>query len=168
MHASGRACRRNGVTVVEFAFVAPVALLLIFAQIVGGLATARYHEVSHLARECARYASTHGGAYRWEGIAEATGVPAVASSSDLSDFLAQRAVMLDPSKIQVDVSWTAPGSLTTRNMPTYVDTDPNLVPPGQSVFQNNVIVTLRYQWFPEVPLIGPLTLTSTSEMPMSY
>ena len=44
------------------------------------------------------------------------------------------------------------------------------MPPGQIVIRNNVIVTLKYDWMPETNFlgIGPITLTSTSEMPMSY
>jgi hypothetical protein len=53
-------------------------------------------------------------------------------------------------------------------MPTYVDMNPDLIPPGQTVISNNVIVTVQYQWIPEVFKIGPFTLKSTSEMPMSY
>ena len=168
MFTSRRARRRRGATVVEFAVVAPVVLLLIFAQIAGGLGVFRYQEVAHLARNCARFASTHGGNYQREGIAQQTGVPAVANSSDLSSLLARSAVLLDPSRIEVSVSWTGPNGVTPVNMPIYDDTDPNLVPPGQFVIQNNVIVTLKYQWFPEIGLIGPITLTSTSVMPMSY
>jgi Flp pilus assembly protein TadG len=168
MLASRHARRRRGATVVEFAVVAPVVLLLMFAQIVGGLGVFRYQELAHLARDCARYACTHGGNYQREGIAQMTGVPAIASSSDLSDFLARNAVLLDPSRIELSVSWTGPNGVTPVNMPTYDDTDPNRVPPGQFVIQNNVIVTLKYQWFPEVGFFGPITLTSTSEMPMSY
>jgi hypothetical protein len=46
--------------------------------------------------------------------------------------------------------------------------NPNLVPPGQSIIQNYVTVTVTYNWMPELYLVGPLTLTSTSKMPMSY
>jgi len=168
MVASRCARRRRGTTVVEFAVVAPVVLLLIFGEIVGGLGIARYQEVAHLARDCARYASTHGGNYQRDGIAEQTGVPAVGSSSDLSSFLARRAALLDPRRITVSVAWTGPSGVTPANMPTYDDTDPNLVPPGQNVVYNRVIVTLSYEWFPEAFLVGPITLTSRSEMPMSY
>jgi Flp pilus assembly protein TadG len=168
MVAFHRVCRRRGAAVVEFAIVAPVVVLIIFGLMVGGLGVARYQEIAHLARECTRYASTHGGNYQREGIDQQTGVPAVASVSDLHSFLAGKAVLLDPSKIQIDLSWTAPSGMTPANIPTYVDTDPNLATPGQVVIQNNVIVTLQYDWFPEAYLVGPITLTSTSEMPMSY
>jgi Flp pilus assembly protein TadG len=168
MLLSHRACRRRGATVVEFAFVAPVALLILFAQIIGGAGVSRYQELAHLARDAARYASTHGGLYQQEGIAQKTGVATVFSANDLKSFLASKAVLLSPDKMEISVSWTAPSTLTPINMPTFVDTNPNLVPPCQTVIQNYVIVTLKYKWFPEAYLTGPITLTSTSEMPMSY
>lgn len=160
--------RRRGAAALEFAVVAPLALFLVFAQIVGGLGVSRYQEVAHLAREGARYAITHGGMYDQEGIARESGVPAVTSSSQLSSYLAGKSTLLDPSRLAVDVAFTAPNNYTPANMPTYVDTDASLVPPGQKTFRNNVIVKVTYQWSPEIFPIGPITLTSTSQMPMSY
>jgi Flp pilus assembly protein TadG len=160
--------RRRGVTVVEFAVIAPVVLFFIFAQIIGGMGIFRYLEVAHLARNCARYASTHGGKYQQDGIAKMTGVAAIASTSDLSNYLAGKTVLLDPKQLQINVAWTAPSTSQTANMPTYTDTNPNLIPPGQITIQNNVIVTVKYQWFPELFLAGPITFSSTSKMPMSY
>jgi Flp pilus assembly protein TadG len=152
----------------EFAVVAPLALFLVFAQIVGSLGVSRYQEVAHLAREGARYASTHGGMYQREGIAEQTGVPAVASSSELRSYLAEKTVLLDPSRLQVDVAWTAPSTYIQVNMPVYVDTDASLTPPAQRAIQNHVTVTITHQWSPELLPIDLVTLTSTSQMPMSY
>jgi Flp pilus assembly protein TadG len=168
MFTRHRSRRRRGATVVEFAIIAPVVLVCIFAQIVGGMGIFRYLEVAHLAREGARYSSTHGGMYRQEGIETQTGIPAITSSSDLRSYLAGKTVLLDPSQLEVSVSWSAPGNYNPANMPTYTDTNPNLIPPGQIVISNNVIVTVKYQWLPEYFKIGPITLTSTSNMPMSY
>ncbi len=172
MPAPDRCRRRRGATAVEFAVVAPVVLLFVFGLIVGGLGVFRYQEVAHLAREGARYASTHGGIYQHDGIAQLTGVPAIASSSDLSTYLATKTALLDPNLLQVSVSWVdSAGVRITHvppNMPTYVDADPNLIPPGQRVVQSNVAVTVTYQWLPEVYSLGPISLSSTSRMPMSY
>ena len=169
MRAFRHARRRRGVAAVEFAVVAPVVLFFIFAQIIGGLGVFRYQEVAHLAREGARYASTHGGTYQQELVVpHLTTVPAVASSSDMRNYLIGRTVLLDADKLQVTAAWTAPSGITPANTPIYVDTDPTLVPPGQKVVQNNVRVTVTYQWLPEMYVVGPITLTSTSEMPMVY
>src|SRR5262245_31479224 len=122
-------CRpRRAAGLVEFAVICPAALLILFGLVVGGLGVFRYQQVAHLAREGARYASTHGGRYQQEGLAQQTGVPAVTTSADLHSYLAGKAVSLDPSKLQVSVSWTAPSGYTPANMPTYVDTNPNLDP----------------------------------------
>jgi Flp pilus assembly protein TadG len=159
--------RRRGAAAIEFAFVAPVVLFIILAQIFGGMCVFRYQEVAHLAREGARYASTHGATYVTEGTAGQTGEPDVDSSEDLRTYLAARTVLLSPSSLQVDVSWTAPGSVVPANQPTYLDPDPNQVPPGQRVIQNYVIVKVSYSLkVPGIP--SALTLTSTSQMPMCY
>jgi len=160
--------RRRGAAVVEFAIVAPVLLFIVFAEIVGGLGISRYQEVAHLARDCARYASTHGGDYFQEGIHQKTGAPSVVSSNELRSFLADRVVLLNLDQLEIDINWTSPTTLSPRNVPVYVDIDQNQNPPAQIAVRNYVIVTLQYKWFPETFFTSPITLTSTSEMPMSY
>jgi Flp pilus assembly protein TadG len=158
--------RRCGVNLVETAIVLPITFFLLMGLVIGATGIFRYQEVAHLAREGARYASTHGGRYQADGIATSTGVPAISASTDLQTYLSGETVMLDPSLLQVTVTWTGAGSVTPANSPTYAD--PNSSPPGENVIQNYVIVTVSYQWLPELYLVGPITLTSTSEMPMSY
>ncbi len=173
--------RRRGATTVEFAVIAPVVLFFLIALFVGGPLIFRYQEVAHLARDGARYASTHGGLYQREGVAALQpDSPAIASSADLSSYLAGRTMLLDPNQLEVSVSWSASGLFSPPNMPSYENTDPSVIPPGQLyVFSNNpmtgtstptnyVTVNVTYQWFPPVRLIGPITLSSTSKMPMSY
>jgi Flp pilus assembly protein TadG len=160
--------RRRGALTVEFAITSGVTFFLILAMIIGGLGVFRYQEVAHLAREGARYASTHGGQYALDGMPTKTGVPAVSSSSDLRNYLMPRSTLLNPDKTQVAVSWSAAGNVTPSNMPTYLDTNPDLVPPGQKSIRNFVTVTVTYQWVPEMFLVGPLNLTSTSTMAMTY
>jgi Flp pilus assembly protein TadG len=159
---------RSGASTVEFAVVSGLIFFLIFALIVGASGIFRYQEVAHLAREGARYASTHGGQYILDGIPAQTGVSAISSNSDLANYLLPKAVLLSSSQLTISVSWSAPPTLSPINMPTYVDTNPNLVPPGQKTIQNYVTVTVTYQWMPELYLFGPITLTSTSVMAMSY
>ena len=89
---------RAGMTAVESAVVFPLTLLMIIGVVVGGLGVFRYQEVSHLAREATRYASTHGGQYQIDGMPAKTGVPAVLSNSDIQAYLSARAVGLDPSR----------------------------------------------------------------------
>jgi Flp pilus assembly protein TadG len=159
---------RNGTTIVEFAVVAPALTLLILAILVGGFGIHRYQEVSHLAREATRYAATHGGQYNLDGMPAKTGVAAVAANSDIKTYVLSKVAALDPNSLTVNISWSAPATIVPNNIPTYVDTNPNLVPPGQSVLQNYVTVTITYQWMPEVFLVGPINLTSTSTVAMCY
>jgi hypothetical protein len=153
---------------VEFAAVCLALLIIVFSLIVGGMGVFRYQEMAHLAREGARFASTHGGQYILDGEPQTTGVSAISSSSDLQAYLSNKVVGLDPSKLTISVSWSAPSTIVPNNIPYYVDTDPNLVPPGQKVIQNYVTVTVNYQWQPEVFPLGPFQLTSTSILPMCY
>jgi len=162
---------RRGAHLLEVAIVSPVVLFLVFGLIVGGMGIPRYQEVSHLAREGARYASTHGGMYHQEGIDTQTGVPAISTVDDpnLVTYVKGQTVLLDPSQMTVNTSWTIPSSYVPSNMPSYEDvTTPNQNPPGQLVIYNNVVVKVSYQWFPEMYLIGPITLTCTCEMPVTY
>jgi len=62
LHRS-RLRRRLGATILECAIVYPITFFLIFGLLVGGMGIFRYQEVAHLARECARFAATHGGLY---------------------------------------------------------------------------------------------------------
>jgi Flp pilus assembly protein TadG len=159
---------RTGATIMEFAVIGPVTFLLILGLIVGGLGVFRYQETSHLAREATRYAATHGGQYQLDGMPAKTGVAAVLTNADISAYVTSKAVALDTNSLTVNISYSAPASITPKNIPTYVDTDPTLVPPGQKSYQNYVTVTVTYQWMPEVLLVGPITLTSTSTVAVSY
>jgi Flp pilus assembly protein TadG len=166
MKRNRRDRQRAGASTVEFAVVCAITLFLIFAMIVGGLGIFRYQEVAHLAREACRYASTHGGQYQKDGIATQTGVPQVISGADLQAYLLPRATALDTNKLTVTANWSPPAKATPINMPTYVDTSNRKV--GEVTIQNYVTVTVSYQWCPELYLVGPITLTSTSTMPVTY
>jgi TadE-like protein len=161
-----RGPRRRGASAVELAFICPVVLFLFFALGFGAMGVFRYQEVAHLARKGARYASTHGGFYHSEGIDTRTGVPSISTSDQMRTYLLPYCTLLDPNSLTVNLSYTA--GLTPVNYPYYSDPDPNLVPPGSRIIRNNVRVTVSYRWMPELYLVGPFTLTSTSEMPMSY
>ena len=69
------------------------------------------------------------------------------------------AVGLDLSNLTYSVTWNTSNSPASYN--------PNSTPPGQPL-GNTVSVTVTYKWTPELFLTGPINLTSTSTMPMSY
>ena len=86
--------RRRGVTIVEVAMTAPVAILLVIGLVVGGLGTFRYQQVASLAREGASYASVHGPKY-----ANRTGKPMATTDEVMSNAILPLAAGLDSSAL---------------------------------------------------------------------
>ena len=166
--------RRAGV-LIETAIVLPIAFLLILGILIGGMAVFRYQEVAHVARLTARYAAVHGGQYAQDNAAAITAgtLPNVNKNYLTQNIAAANALILDSSKLSVSATITThSGSYdwddTTDNnnrMPysTYADSNNNT-----DYVANTVKVTISYQWMPEWFLAGPITLTSTSVVPMSY
>jgi Flp pilus assembly protein TadG len=166
--------RRSGAHLVECALVFPLAFFLVLALVVGGMGVYKYQQVCYLAREAARYASVHGGQYQQEkaaAIASGT-LPNVDKQYIITNVISANATNLEPENTQVSVNinmssgsydWddTAnnanrwPSSAKTIGSTTYNET-------------NTVSITITYTWNPEIYLIGPFTLTSTSVMPMCY
>jgi Flp pilus assembly protein TadG len=142
---------RRGATLVESAFVLSVLFFLLLAVVVGGYGVLRYQQLALLAREGARYAAVHGGQY-----AQETGNLAATADDVYKNAILPAAVDLDPAHLSYTVSWD------TDNMPYHMTDD------YEKPVANTVTVTVRYTWLPEVYLVGPITLTSTSTMTMSY
>jgi Flp pilus assembly protein TadG len=147
---------RRGATAVEAAFVLPVAFMFIIGMVVIGLGIYRYQQVAALAREGARYASVHGTKY-----AAIAGNTAATQASILSNAIVPMAVGLNTSSsyLTCTVTWNTSNSPTSYN--------PNSNPPGEPL-QNTVSVTVTYKWVPEMYIAGPINLTSTSTMPMTF
>ena len=143
--------RRSGATVVEAAFVYPVLFLLVLGLLVGAGGIFRYSQLASLAREGARYASVHGGLYQQE-----TGNPAATPQDVYNNAILPFATNLDLSQLTYSVTWN------TDNMPYHMTAD------YEKPVANTVSVTVVYKWFPEAYFMGPLTLSSTSTVPMSY
>jgi Flp pilus assembly protein TadG len=163
---------RHGATIVECAIVYPITFLLLLAIVIGGMAVFRYQEVAALARSAARYASTHGAQYRRDA-GWATGSPGTSAGSqggmhwysvnptqaegtdtswagDIYDKGARpNLVALDPAKLSCKIGW--PPVINQSDKPDNW--------PG-----SKVTVTVTYQWMPELFLVGPINLTSTSTM----
>jgi hypothetical protein len=142
---------RRGATLVESAFVLPVALFLLLALAVGSMGIFRYQEIATLARDGARYGSTHGYQYRKDA-----GLPMGTASDWSSDIytngILPNVVALDMSQLSYSVSWP-----DVINQPGKPDNWPG----------SQLTVTVTYNWFPEWYLVGPYTLTSTSSMPIT-
>ncbi|HTU93687.1 MAG TPA: TadE family protein [Gemmataceae bacterium] len=143
--------RRRGSLSTEAVIVLPTLLFLIVATVVGGYGIFRYQQIAMLAREGARYATVHGGQYQQE-----TGNPAATPQDIYNNAIVPFAANLDLSLLSYSVAWNA------NDMPYSVNTD------YETPTNNTVTVTVSYKWFPEAYLIGPIVLSSTSTMPMSY
>ena len=143
--------QRRGATAIEFAICCPIVFFLMFATIVGALGVFRYQQTAELAREGARWACVHGGQY-----AEETGNPAATAQDVYTNAIRPSATAMDLSKLSYQVTWDS------SNMP--LDASGGYGTP----VGNTVSVTVTYQWIPEVYLIGPYTLTSTSTAQMVY
>jgi Flp pilus assembly protein TadG len=142
---------REGTTAVECAFILPVTFFLLFGLVIGAMGVFRYQEVAALARQATRYASTHGHQYRKDA-----GLPVGASTDWSADVYANdispNLVSLDPTLLTYQVSWP-----DVVNQPGKPDNWPG----------SQVTVTVSYKWVPELYLVGPLKLTSTSSTPIT-
>jgi Flp pilus assembly protein TadG len=142
---------RSGATAVECAVIFPVTFMLMVGMVIGAAGMFRYQEVAHLARQAARWASTHG-----QNWAKDTGQPAATPQDVYDNVIGPNAYGLDPTKLTYSVTWN-------RSNAVY-HTD---VVNGDIVATfNTVSVTVTYQWVPEAYL-GGITLSSTSVMNMN-
>jgi Flp pilus assembly protein TadG len=150
--------QRRGATVVEFAIVGPVLILLLIGFSVLTMGVFRYQQVAYLARQGGRYASTHGAQYRVDN-----GLPSGDStvwSSDVRDNgVLPWTASIDPEALTTAISWSAGNNKANAANPASGST---------STIDNSVTVTVTYDWLPEGFLSGPIQLTSTVTMPMHY
>jgi Flp pilus assembly protein TadG len=132
--------RRSGIVVLEMAIVLPILCLFFIGTISIGMGIFYYQQVASLAREGARYATVHGAEYAIE-----TGAAAATSDTIRSNAVLPLATGLSSSKLTVTASPSPVGLQGTR-----------------------VQVTVSYQWTPIKYVVGPITLSSTSEMVVAY
>lgn len=181
-----RAGGRPGTTMVESAVVYAALFFIIFGLFVAGTGVFRYQECAHLAREGARWASTHGHQYRSDaGLG--TGSPGgTYQSMDTSPSPGVMWYKVDSNS--TSSTWTGaiynnaiqPGfiALDSNNVTCLIGWPPVTLPDGTvdkingSASPDNwpgskVFVKVSYQWFPEIWLVGPFTLTSTAAMPIT-
>ena len=164
---------RGGTVALESAVVYPVLFFLVLATFVGGMGIFQYQQDAYLAREAARYASTHGGEYQQENDSaiKAGSLPNVTEDYLKKNIIYPQTTWIDQSQLTVTTMFNQPGSYagwdsTANRWPTSLWTDP--VTGIQYSITNTVSVTVSYQWYPLYYLTGPITLQSTSVMPMCY
>ena len=129
-----RRAGERGSTLVEGALCFTVFLMIIFGTIDFGRMVFAYNFISYSAREATRYALAHGTKYP-------------VTASDLTTFVKNEAIGLDPSAITVTPTWSDVSHT-----------------PGTSVQ-----VQVQYAFQPIAPYMptGLLTLSSTSKMLIS-
>ena len=143
--------RRPGTTVLECALVLPVVFFLMLGLGVGASAVFRYQEVATLAREGARYASTHGYQYRKDsGLS--LGTKDEWQKDIIENGIKPKVLMADPTALKVTVYW--PDVINQAGKPDNW--------PG-----SRVDVTVSYEWLPPALWTRPLVLTSSSSMPIT-
>lgn len=158
---------RRGIQAVEAAIVLPVVMMLILGTCSTAMGVYYYQLVATLAREGARYASVHGSQYAQYG-------PPVQASDIYINAIKPMAVGLNLSNLTYQVqfgtavsgSWVWTSWVSSSNSPP-TSYNPNSVPPGEPLHMG-VQVTVTYQWTPDLYITGPINLTSTSVMPMSF
>jgi Flp pilus assembly protein TadG len=164
--------KRGGALTLECAVIYPVLFFVVLATIVGANGIFQYQQVAYLAREAARYASTHGGEYEQENdtAIQAGTLPNVTEDYLKNSVIYPQMVWMDKSNMTVTTMFNQPSGCatwdsTTNRWPSALWTDANGT---QYSVTNTVSVTVTYQWYPILFLSGPITLTSTSVMPMCY
>lgn len=149
--AANAARGRRGTTTVECAIVLPVTLFLMLFLVVGAMGVFRHQEVSTLAREGARYASTHGHQYR-KDTNLSLGTADDWRTDIYNNGIKPKMVDLTESKLAATITWP-----DVINQPGKSDNWPG----------SKVDVTVTYDWIPELFGIGPIQLKSTSSMPIT-
>ena len=162
--------RRRGSHILELALVCPLLILLSIGTVVVGLGVFRYQQMASLAREGSRWASVRGWQYQHDlnpyGL---SGQPMAATPQDVRDYIASQAVLLNtsPDALDVKVSWNTDNkqthTLLNASGTPQVDSSGNVI-----AVSNAVTVRVTYNWIPEALFGGPISLSSTSTIPMSY
>jgi Flp pilus assembly protein TadG len=93
--AASRRARADGASLVEFAIIAPLLLLLIFGVVEFARIIATYTGVYTAAREGARYGSTVGDS--------ADGIPRYLDCDGIEEAAKAKAVMVDPDALTITV-----------------------------------------------------------------
>jgi hypothetical protein len=137
-------------------------LLLLFGLIVGGLGVLRYQQVACQAREAARWASVRGGDCQKDTKSAATTQQQIFDAA-----VAPLAAGMDPSALSIHVQWVDGVSGQTSDWDASSRAPTGKTVDGTAV-SNRLRVTVSYQWSPEVLLFGPITLSSTAEVPLNY
>jgi Flp pilus assembly protein TadG len=152
--------RRRGAHAVEAAIVLPVMLVLLLGLVVGGMGVFRYQQVACLAQEAARWTCVRGGDYQKD-----TDAASPTQNQVLQQAVLPLAVGMDPSQLALKAQWIDQGTNTTLDWDSAPKDVKSLNGAGEYV-TNTLRITITYTWSPGL-FLGPVTLTSVCEVPMS-
>jgi Flp pilus assembly protein TadG len=147
---------------VEVAFIQPVCFLLLFGIFLGGIMIFNFQEVAWLSREASRQTSVHGSQYSLE-----TGNPSPTEAQIRQNYIVPLAATMDPNQLTVSV-FLINGSTGAATAWDSSDKSISVVQSDGTKVANRVRVTVSYVWGPTVMTSGPITLQSTSEVPMAF
>jgi Flp pilus assembly protein TadG len=153
---------RRGALAVEGAIVYSVMFVLLFGLIVGGVAVFRHQQAACLAREAARWASVRGGEWQKD-----TKRACPTEKEIFDEAVLPFAAGMDPDRIELKVEWIDRATGTAHAWDGASKNPVSLTASKERV-ANRVRVRVTYHFTPHVFLAGPLVLTSTSELPMSF
>jgi Flp pilus assembly protein TadG len=154
--------RRRAALAVEAAFVYPVLFLLLLGLVVGGVGVLRYQQAACLAQEAARWASARGADYQKD-----TGNPSPSRQDIVNAAVLPLTAGMDPAALDVRVQWIDGTTGRAYDWDSSSKAVTGTAANGAPV-TNRVRVTVTYRWLPAVAFVGPLSLSSTAELPMSF
>jgi len=154
--------RRQGALTLEAALVIPLMMFVLLAMIIGGVGVLRFQQVACQTREAARFASVHGGDYQLF-----TGAVCPTEQAILEQVVGPMATGMDLGSLALQVQWIDQATGKVYPWDSASRDVLSITPRGEYV-TNTVRVTVSYQWTPNFLGVGPLSLRSTSEVPMAY
>jgi Flp pilus assembly protein TadG len=153
---------RRGATFVEVAFIQPVCFTLLFGILFGGILIFNYQQVAWLSREASRRASVRGDQY-----AQVTGKTSPTQADILQTVVLPLATTMDPSQLTLEV-FLIDGSTGAATSWDSSNKAVSAVQSDGSKVANRVRVRVTYVWGSTIFTGAPITLQSTSEVPMSF
>jgi Flp pilus assembly protein TadG len=154
---------RPAALAVEAAIVYAVVLFLFLALVLGGVSVFRYQQVSCQAREAARWASVRGG--NW---AQETNQASPTTQQILQQAVLPLAAGMDANQLTIQVWWVNQATGTAVPWDSAASKDVQSMTATNASITNTVRVTITYKCSPNLFLAGGLTVTSTSEIPISF
>lgn len=139
--------QERGQTLVEFALILPIFVVVLVGIFDGGRLVFAYNTVSNAAREGGREATVN------------------QTITDIQDRAAQHAIALDISAADVDVDFRTPGQPSTPG-------SCNSALNSSAIFGCLAVVQVSYEYFAATPiiggLIGPIQVTGEVRFPVEF